>query len=327
MLSENYKCIQGYECLAGCLSNYFNYYNIGINESDIFLCGEGYCIEYSGDIQYLQIGTKAYEANKKFIKKYDVPCKRGFFLQDIEALEMISNCIISEQPLIVRVNTSMLSYHSVYQNSQASPHWINVIGTWDNGYIISDCAIPSLKREKIVAQISSEELIEAWRKMHYEYIILLDEKLYGVDEEKIKRDSKERLCISFEKYIRPKKRLFSSTNYGVNAIYSLLDSISRSNWNNREELDYIIREINYQVKLNGVISHRYVIEIKLKELGCMEGDIKEFDEITDNWNNLFLKLLRAGMTGRINELKIIRDEAYAIKKREVNNISKILQNM
>ena len=42
MLSDNYKCIQGYECLVGCLSNYFNYYNIDVNESDIFLCGDGF---------------------------------------------------------------------------------------------------------------------------------------------------------------------------------------------------------------------------------------------------------------------------------------------
>lgn len=324
MLSDNYKCIQGYECLAGCISNYFNHYNIGLNESDIFLCGNGFYVEYSGDLQYLRIGTKAYEANRKFIKKHNIPCKKGFMSENSEAKEMVEYCIGTGIPLIVRVDTGNLSYHSVYHNSPASPHWINVIGSCNNGYIISDCAVPALKRETIVVQITKEELLSAWKEMRYEYIILSEEGLYTVDVEKIKSDSVDRLCSSFEEYLRPKKKWFSSTKQGVNALVSLIDDITDYSWKNTEELNYMVREINYQIKLNGIVSHRYVIKMKLKELGYEEACINEFDGITDRWNNLFFKLLRAGMTGRLEEFEKIRDEAYVINEQERENINKIL---
>lgn len=327
MLSDNYKCIQGYECLAGCLSNYFNYYNIDINESDIFLCGDGLNVEYSGDLQYLRIGTKAYEANGKFLKKYNIQCKQGFISDSIEAGKMAEYCINTDVPLTVRVDTGRLSYHSVYHNLPSSPHWINVIGGNESGYIVSDCAIPSLKRETIVTQITKEELLPAWEAMRYEYVILSKEKLSEADRERIKNDSRDRLFKSFEEYIRPKKKWFSNTRQGINAVVSLLDDIAGYLWESRDELDYIIREVNYQVKLKGIISYRYVVKIKLMELGVSDIYVKEFDEITDMWNNLFFKLLRAGMTGRGEELEKIRDEAYKIKGMEEDNIKRILHSL
>lgn len=327
MLSDNYKCIQGYECLAGCISNYFNYYNIGLNESDIFLCGDGFRIEYSGDLQYLRIGTKAYEANRKFINKYKIPCKKGFMSENSEAKEMAEYCIGAGIPLIVRVDTGNLSYHSVYHNSPASPHWINVIGSCRNGYIISDCAIPALKRENIVVQIMKEELLSAWKEMRYEYIILSEEGLYSVDMERIKHDSVDRLRNLFEEYLRPKKKWLSNAKQGINAVASLLDDITDYSRKNAGELNHMVREINYQVKINGIVSHRYVIKMKLKELGYAEACINEFDGITDRWNNLFFKLLRAGMTGRAEGFEKIRDESYVINEQELENINKILQSL
>ena len=324
MLSDNYKCIQGYECLVGCLSNYFNYYNIDVNESDIFLCGDGFNIEYSGDLQYLRIGTKAYEAGGKFIKKYKIPCKNGFMSDSEEAVKMAEYCIGKDIPLTVRVNTGRLSYHSVYHNSPPSPHWINVIGGNNGGYIISDCAIPSLKRENIAAQITGDELMSAWEALRYEYIVFDKEKLYETDRERIKRDSRDRLLRAFEEYIRPKRKWFRSTRQGIDAVTSLFDDIVSCLGESREELDYIIREINYQVKLKGIISYRYVVKKKLMELGLSDIYVKEFDGITDRWNNLFFKLLRAGMTGQQEELERIRDEAYAVKGMEESNIRNIL---
>lgn len=324
MLSDNYKCIQGYECLAGCISNYFNHYNIGLNESDIFLCGYGFKVEYSGDLQYLRIGAKAYDANKKFIKRYDIPCERGYIPERIAAKEFIEYCISKDIPLIVRVDTENLSYHNVYHNSPPSPHWINVVGKCDNGYIISDCAIPALKREKAIAPIIEEELLLSWSKKRYEYIVLSKEKLYLIDVERIKHDSEKKLYSSFQEYLRPKKKWFSSTKQGVDAVMAMLDDMVAYNWESSDELDFRIREINYQVKLNGLISHRYVIKMKLEELKYSETLLNSIDEIADRWNNLFFKLLRVGMTGKIKELEKIRDEACAISEQEREAIHVIL---
>lgn len=324
MLSENYKCIQGYECLGGCISNYFNYYNVGLNESDIFLCGDGFQVEYSGDLQYLRIGTKAYEANKKFIKSYEMPCERGFLPEISIARKFIEGCINKDIPVIVRVNTENLSYHSVYHNCPPSPHWINVIGRSNNGYIISDCAIPALKREMAVSEIMEEELLLSWGKMRYEYIMLSKENLYSVNAERIKRDSEKKLYRYFEEYIRPKKKWFSGIRQGVDAIASMFDDMVTYNWDSKDELDFCIREINYQVKLNGLISYKYVIKMKLEELGYSEAVLKSIDEVADRWNNLFFKLLRVGMTGRVKELEKIRYEAYAISQQEREDISLIL---
>lgn len=322
MISENYNCIQGYECLAGCISNYFNYYNIGINESDIFLCGGGFSLEYSGNLQCLQIGTKAYEADNKFLRKYKIPYSCGIcYEKDGEAF--LKDCAVGGIPIMIRVATNHLTYHNVYKTAASSPHWINVIGKCEDGFIISDCAVPALKRETSVSCVSEQEILRAWRNMRYENIILDSGKLQAINVAKIKRDSEDMLYQGILEYLSPSKRFFKSSISGIDAIPAMIKDLQSCQWYEREELGSLLREINYQVKLKGVISYRYVIKMKMQELGCEQVLIEEYDRVTESWNNLLFKLIRVGITGKTEQLSVMAENVMDIRKTEKDVLTKI----
>lgn len=326
MISNNYQCLQGYECLAGCIFNYFNYYNVPLNESDIFLSGKGFKLEYSGEIRYLRIGTKAYQANELFLKRYKIPHNHNRLPSRQRAKLFIERCIASELPLIVRVNTGKLTYHNVYKTSMASPHWLNVIGMSDTAYVISDSAIPAIKREHIVATVGKDEILSSWEDMQYEHIVLDIKKLKDIEVEIIKEDSINMFYEGINKYLNPKKRLFSTKIEGIQVIPCLVKDLKMCRYDTKEELEAVIKDVNYQVKLKGVVTYRHIVSAKLHELGYEQDIITRYDDVTDRWNGLFFMLMKIGLTGKEEQIDRLVEEAEQVCEYDRKVLSAVLEN-
>ena len=121
----DYPAIRGFECLSSCIASYLAYRGIPVSESDIFLCGGGYRIRYSGDIYRIEIGADAYQAAFRFLDRYQVKYEHG---------RMKSSLLkeLSERGQVVLVRTiGGRSYHKVFSGID-SPHWIAVTG-YDSG--------------------------------------------------------------------------------------------------------------------------------------------------------------------------------------------------
>lgn len=302
--------------MSSCVTAYFKCIGLEIKESDIFLCGDGYRITYSGDIYGIQVGADAYRAVFRFLKRYRVKYAHGR-MNGKEAAEELYKMVQERRMLMIRVDCSYLSYHPVYKNMKA-PHWISIIDYESQQYVIADNAIPDRSGSVWSGEIAEEELTAAWESAGYEYLVLDSVQAELAEKtKKIKADAAQKLTQGMEWYFHPKRHLFSSVKEGVESMMSLFRDYQKLQLSDRELSATLIQEMNYRIRMGGAVSYKNVIREKLWELGAEEQVIQAYENVIKEWNRIILGMLKAGLkcSTKLVE-RLISDTEVLLKKEE-----------
>lgn len=312
IFERQYRTQQGYECLGGCICNLLQYGGCQLNESDILLNGNGFRFYYSGDIYENAFGYQVYEANEQFLKKWKIPY-RHIWIETEKMENFLSEQIEREKGVILRVNSKYLPYDPVFKTMASVPHAINVIGEKVDNYIISDSAIPSMNQTYFQGAVNKKEVLTAWQQMGGESFLIDVTKL--PDCSKIQESSREILKDALLQYCSFKKKFWRHDYEGTAAIQKLYEDLYTEALRGAD-MKALAMDLNYYFKLNGFITCRQMILIKLEELEIANVYLALYKEIIDEWNRLLYRQIRAGILNRAEEFGKIMKQALELNKKE-----------
>lgn len=89
----------------------------------------------------------------------------------------IKNEVDSFRPVLVAVMTNYLNYSSSYQTGYTNKHFIVILDVTKNGYIISDCFVPTHPSSLFVGEIEKEVFWNAFSAFKKTIISLESEKI------------------------------------------------------------------------------------------------------------------------------------------------------
>lgn len=306
----DYPAIRGFECLSSCIASYLAYRGIPVSESDIFLCGGGYRIRYSGDIYRIEIGADAYQAAFRFLDRYQVKYEHGRMKPSLLKE-------LSERGQVVLVRTiGGRSYHKVFSTID-SPHWIAVTGYDSGSFAVADNAVPDVKESVYHGLVSEEELMDIWGRTGYEYLIVdsKQEQLAGRIQQ-IRQNSVKELEVGVKRYFHPKKHLFSSVKEGCCSITGLFEDYLEAVPEERAQAMALAQEINRQVRVGGAVSYKKAILQKLREMQAEDTVLKEYGDIIKMWHEIFLHLLKAAIKCDRDGVQRLKKQAEELIERE-----------
>ena len=322
LYSKNFKTILGYECLSACLSGYLFNRGINIDGSDIFFLGDGFVSEYEKEKMIYRVNT--YNCNFSFLQKYEIQYHYGTKNLQNEACFFLENCIKSERDIIIKVSSNCLKYNRIYNQPNGSPHCISIIGCKENFFYISDGYIPMYNPVTFNGWISQKDIIEAWRKENFFYILLPES--YGTLME-LKRTNvnvlvSQKIKEGIDNYLFYNRLNCNSYFSGISALNAFLnDLISYADrTNNFKKLMF---DINYNLKLYGFISYR---EMMLNELCKISMDyciINKFRNIVEKWKKWCLLLVKLGVLNKKEMLNDFIKETQKIISQENKVLIKI----
>lgn len=320
---NNYITRQGYECLNVCISNYFSYQNIKISGSDIFFEGNGFLVEYSGDKTYPSIKAALYESNYIFLDKMKISYKHSLFEDSYNADLFLKNQIKNESHIAIRVSTDYLSYNKIYQQTQNSPHFINVIGydELENKFYVSDGFVPTYNPDKYEGWMEYEELFNAWHHMNFEYIVLeLNSRIIDYDKDL----SIIKMKQGINRYLKTDNPIFRETIYGKRAIIELFQDLSEIFDNPKYNIKNIIFDINYQLKYHGFITSKMFTLQKIIEIGMDSVLCEQYKSLIEEWNKFCLLMLKIGISKNKNSFENLVKIVNEISLREEKILKDIL---
>lgn len=181
-LKDLYQTDQGVHCQFSSLANVVNYYNPNIKSSNLFFNGgyfkthyrfeEGQCLS---DIRLTNEFGKIY---KKFFLKNQIKNQIIEYQEnENEFRNYIKNEVDNFRPVLVAVMTNYLNYSSSYQTGYTNKHFIVILDVTKNGYIISDCFVPTHPSSLFVGEIEKEVFWNAFSAFKKTIISLESEKI------------------------------------------------------------------------------------------------------------------------------------------------------
>lgn len=297
LYAKNYRTILGHECLSACLSNYLFNRGINIDGSDIFFLGDGFVCEYEKEKMLYKVNT--YNCNFRFLQKYEIPYQYGTKKLQNEACVFLENCIKKEKEIIIKVTSNCLKYNRIYNQPNGSPHCINIIGSRENSFYISDGYIPMHNPVTFNGWISQKDIIEAWSKEGFFYILLSGDygTLIDLERRKVNGLVSQKIKAGIENYLFYAKLNNNSYFSGISALNVFFNDVT-SYANITNDFKKFMFDINYNLKFYGFISYR---EMLLNELYRIRMDycvINKFRNIVEKWKNWCLFLVKIGVLNR-----------------------------
>lgn len=317
MCKNNYIVQQGYECLSACLSNCFNQKKIKITGSDIFLLGDGCNVLYRQ--KDMEIGTDIYIANYNFmnflgLKYINDTC-------DNEQKYFLSQCVKNRYGLCIKVGSKYLEYNRVFSQSDNSPHFINILDVNDDRVLICDGYVPEREATTFSGWLDLEKIVQAWKSMNYEYVLLKDVSMVRTNN--IKSVVLEKMQRSINAYIKGGKD--AELYYGKDAILQLNRDIKKvfESSDAKEK----VKNINYQLKIYGFISSKIMLLDSISRYVPQISCTKEYKEIINNWNRYCILLIKSALSQRKEGYERTYNKCEEFVDRECDVLSKILRKM
>lgn len=304
---------RGFECLSSCIANRFSCLEIPVQESDIFLCGGGYRIRYSGDIHRIEIGADAYRAAFRFLDKYKVEYQYGRY----SGADTSLLCRLLQRYGMLLVRTvGARSYHKVFEGI-ASPHWILVTGQKNGVCMVVDAAIPDVRESVFCGEMPADELVDIWGNMDYEYMIVdsYQPSLMGRIEE-IREQAQNEWLDGMVRYFHPKKHWFSVKKEGCESVISLLSDYIELAPQDKNLAMTLVQEINDKVRMGGVISYKKAILQKMISWKVGENMVEEYQSVIETWHDIFLRLLKAAIKCDMEAVVRLKQQAEELVERE-----------
>lgn len=302
---------RSYECLNACLVNNINYLGLPLEGFDIFFGGKGLNLTFHNDTKF-NIGTPLYESNFNFLEQYDIPYEHCKDLKPEQAEDFLYAAVKAEQCISIRVSSEELQHSRVFRQTEGAPHYLNILGIDKERQqvYISDGYVPAYHAETFCGWVPFDGIIEAWKRMQYDYVMIEKPKVMPALEV-VRDNTRNRFLQALRDYVNPSDE--SCGIYSANSLFHELEGMFQ-----RTDIREIVTDVNYQLKTFGFLAVKKFMNECLVSMNTSPEIIEEFEGVIERWNRVCLLLMKAGMKKSITEFqKIIKvvEELTDIEKR------------
>lgn len=311
---ENYKVQQGYECLSACLSNCLYRNGIEVTGSDIFWIGDGFHIVYKQ--KEVEIGTDIYLSNFNFLEKTGIDFKHAFCGDNQK--DFIEQSV-QKKGFCIKVGSSYLDYNRVFAQSDNTSHFVNVLDIRDDEILICDGYVPTKIPSTYIGWMKKDKLLEAWKSMDYEYVLLLDIKANTVND--LKKKIKVKMKEGVKGYLDGGN--CRGEYYGKDAILQFNNDV-REMFLESNMKEQVIG-LNFQLKIYGFISSKVMLLESMKAyLG--ETTFKNgYSDIIECWNKYCVLLVKAGFMQKNNAYESVFRKCQEFVDKECKLLREIIK--
>lgn len=289
ILNNEYRLIQGYECFSACIGNVLGYINHDISGNEIIILGDGMKVIYDSNKKI--ISSEMYASNLRFLNKFRISYVRDVCDSPLVAESFLCEMLDRSSKLILKTKAQLLTYNRVFSQAGNSAHYINVLGYNEDNLYICDGYVPTMRASNFSGWVSKEELLEAWKGVGYEYLILQDVDI--VRSKNIRQCLKAKVLKGINDYITGEND--NNLYFGQAAVLKLFEDIKEKGTdNNRED----ILEINYQLKIYGFLSLKNILKEVLVKDNSMYTD--EYEKAIREWNSICIMLVKCAIENKDN---------------------------
>lgn len=287
--NKNYMPVLSYECLNASVIGYLKYYGLEILPSDIFFSGDGLNYEISVENDVSVISTDMYGSNFRFLDKYGISYKKDIFAAN-DAEDVLKQCVRNEIAVSIPVRSDFLKHSRVFSQTENSTHYLNIIGMQGNDFIIADGYVPEQNAAVFIGPMGIYDLLNAWRERGYAYLII---------------DKPPAITCNIH------SDAVISRNKSLDQIFELRMDIAVfkdmiEEFKKHFESDCtasVAENVNYRLKIYGWISSKHYMYESLAADNTDSDISRQYGELINRWKLNCLLLLKAGYSGKINQLE------------------------
>lgn len=304
---KEYQTLQSYECLNACLVGYLNYLGLKIKGFDLFFGGDGCDISFYED-NGLHIGAPIYEANFNFLDKWGIPYEHKRGLEPEEAMVRLRSAVESEECISIRVTSELLKHSPVFRQTSGAPHYLNILGLDEERKMvyISDGYVPAYHPEIYEGWVELDDIFTGWQSMRFDYIIISKVEW---NKREITEYSAESFRKSIQLYLKPGLK-----NYGISSVIEMLLAVE--NIYEDCNIRMVAFDMNYQLKTYGFLTVKKFIYECLQYQKKEMKTLLQYEMLLERWNRFCLFLMKAGVSGNLNEFIKLKNSALELTKME-----------
>lgn len=326
MVKESYTTYKGIECLNSCIYNYLKNDGFEICLSDIFFGGRGLDMRYTGMLSERMLYSYQYKSNFKFINLYLKDSIVDNYVAELyDMKEFLINSVKNNEKIILRVSSSNLPYNKVFDKNKIISHYVNVID-YDlvkDVFIVSDGCVPVNGESIYQGETAANVLIENWRKMNGEYLILQYNEYMA---HSLKKDSYKVFKKQIRNYIKSKNHILGSRYKGMDCILSLQEDMYLLFEKQSDDLQNIVIDIRRQLNMEGFMQAKYYIYDKMCDI-CVSDEIcKAYEENICNWNKVIFNFVKAGLKKNMEEYQEVVRFTSKLNEEERKILSRCQSN-
>lgn len=313
MSRKEVGCIQGYECLSASLGNCLNRINKQITGNSIVLLGDGVRIYYDPNKKI--IGSDMYNSNFRFLDNMSI----DYSIDRFDSAETASNNLLlsiedNKKP-IIKLEAGLLDYNRVFKQAGESVHCVNVCEIKDDQIYISDGYVPQKEPTTFEGWVSKTMLMEAWGKTGYETLLINNPDV--VKNYDFTNDIKKEFIRSLSEYLSGEND--TKKFYGKDAVEQLFSDLIGS----IEEISIEqIITINYQLKIYGFISLKWILYDIMRDIGS--SFCEEYRNHITGWNTICSLLLKYALGKRYNKMNSLYENVKECNNQESELLKKII---
>lgn len=292
---KGYVTKSAVDCFSSCLLSYLNYASIDFSLEEAFICGGGLKLRYKpGDHKYLVTEAMITDIYIKAMAVYDIPLRFGYCTN--EHSKFIADCASNECMLILRLSTSDITYHTVFQQNAEMGHFINVIGYDKNTEMvyISDGYVPTRIISTYEGWMDIHILIEMWKKKGFAYAVL-DMKQDDMNSLTIKADSFNDMNLFYKElknYVNGSFCKDRQLYTGYAAVDVFAENLIHLCDLSSAQIADITYKMIYNIKILGFsIGKNCILKVlhNHESMNCYE---EEYLNIIKDWDKLLLHILK-----------------------------------
>lgn len=331
MVIKGYKTYQGSECLLACFHNVIKYYGIDVDESEIFILGEGLRTKYTGITRIksnVAISSHVNSSVLKFCSDYHIQQIFKQAINDSYSENDMIYYLSRNIPVTVKVDPGYLKYSPVYTKGYGLTHFINIVGyeSKDDLVLVSDGYVPSSPPSTYHRWYSYSTIKESRRiKGNTFFAFSLDiGKVDSSTYKKIEDMTRMGIKKNLEDYLNGV--IVGEEYYGIKAINKFSDDILHSMELFSNDFSEVMFRLNYVMKIYGLVTSKYLLFKAFKKLYQASGNsfadtlINDLAEMANEWNKISLLVVRTGilqskdsliaLSNRIRKIALREEQAY-----------------
>jgi len=335
MPCAKYKTFLGSECLLACFHNIIKYYDLDIEECDVFLFGDGLKTIYrkftENSTDFILAGN-VHGSVFKFCGDSKIKALIKENLSGIGAKNDMLYYLSQDMPVTVKVDPGYLKYSPIYANGFGLTHYINILdyNVENDSVLLSDGFIPTFP-PSVYHNWHDYKLIQEGRSLKNHFYIIFDISEFKKDkllQNKIKENGCLKLRANLAGYLNGYED--GSFVYGIKALRQFAEDVPLLLELLGDRFSEGMFKLNYSMKINGLLSGKILLYKAFKRLKHkMNSDMEhiltdELMEMVNEWNKISLLVVRSGVLRSKESLILLSDKIKAVVSKEERVYSKIL---
>lgn len=331
---KDYHVETGVHCEISSVVNAIKNVNRKINESIIFFMEDGFSTKYSAanssSIKDVLLSNHLDECLKSFLYRYNIGYEKVTYNKEVKCLRSeIENRVILGFPFIISVDTRYLLHNSIYKKDISRRHVISIFGFNNDGYIISDCYVPTSPISIYKGTMDTDALHKAWEatgKTFFEIDLVKAKKVnFNFETSAIQNAVKQNLVnfiVSQKNHQAP-----SDLKRFAGDLLKLTDVFSS------DEIKHNIWELSFKIQFDSIIPSRRLLKqiivylIDSKETSIDPLCIDELERLLEMWKRITYMIIRAGFSAKKDYFKKISDSVFELIDYEVKLYEKICESL